>query len=45
MARYASFCFIMGPSKGEVPVLPDYRPFGRRRVRRDAASLLQARQY
>jgi len=28
MAQYASFCLIMGPFKGEVPVLPDYSPLG-----------------
>jgi len=45
MAHYASFSLIMDPFKGEVPVLPDYGPFGRRGVRRDAVSLSRARQY
>ena len=36
MARYDSFCLIMGPFKGKCLFLPDYGPFGRRGVRRDA---------
>jgi len=42
MARRASFCLIMGPFKGNCLFLPDYRPFGRRGVRRDAVSLSRA---
>jgi len=44
MARYASFCLIMGLFKGEVP-LPDYGPFVHCGMRRDAVSLSLARQY
>ena len=36
MARYASFCLIMGPLKGKCLFLPDYCPFGHRGVRRDS---------
>jgi len=28
MARYASFCLIMGPFKGKCLFLPDYGPLG-----------------
>ena len=28
MAQYASFCLVMGPFKGEVPVLADYGLLG-----------------
>jgi len=28
MARYASFCLIIGPFKGECLFLPDYGPLG-----------------
>ena len=45
MARYASFCLMMGPFKGESAFLPDYRQFRRRGVRREAVSLSRARQY
>jgi len=45
MARYASFCFVMGPFKKKCLFLPDYGPFGRRGMRQDAFSLSRARQY
>jgi len=45
MARYASFCLIMGAFKGNCLFLPDYGPFGRRGVRRDDVSLSRARIY
>ena len=38
MARYASFCLIMGLFKREVPVFARYGLFGHRGVHRDAVS-------
>jgi len=38
MARYASFCLIMGPFKGKCLFLPDYGPFGRCGVHWDACN-------
>jgi len=36
MARYAPFCLIMAHLRGKCLFLPDYGPFGRRSMRRDA---------